>query len=95
MINVISEHPMIGRDLTLATAGQQPGRAIMQYNATQAYMEGDQVVILQKDLEPLQIPYRDGRFGNRVQVDHKLLEKALAHANWSSMAYEKSLYRLP
>jgi phosphoglycerol transferase MdoB-like AlkP superfamily enzyme len=95
MIGVISEHPMIGHDLTLAAANQRPGRAIMQYNATQAYMEGDQVVILQKDLEPLQIPYRDGRLGESVAVDHGLLEKALAHSNWSSMAYEQSLYRLP
>ena len=31
-------------------ASSLPGRAILQFNGTQAYMQGDEVVILQKDL---------------------------------------------
>ncbi|HNP66138.1 MAG TPA: LTA synthase family protein [Woeseiaceae bacterium] len=95
LIGVTSEHPMIGHDLTQPGDPDNPGRAIMQFNATQAYMSGDRVAILQKDLPPLQFVYRDGRLQDDGRYDQALTETAIAHAAWSSMAYEKSLYRLP
>jgi len=94
LIGIAAEHPMIGHDLTRAEAQQAPGRAIMQFNGTQAYMVGDQVVVLQKDLPPQQYTYKDGRLTESEPYDLKLERRALAHAAWSSMAYEKSLYRL-
>ncbi|MGB5330905.1 MAG: LTA synthase family protein [Woeseiaceae bacterium] len=95
LIGVATEHPMIGHDLTRADAQLAPGRAIMQFNATQAYMEGDKVAVLQKDLPVRQFEYRDGQLIATDHNDRALVHKALAHAAWSSLAYEKSLYRLP
>ncbi len=95
LIGVGCEHPMIGRDLTLAQAQKSPGRAIMQFNATQAYMDGDRVAIMQKDLPMQQFHHVNGRLESRPAVDADLEKLALAHAAWSSMAYDQSLYRLP
>ena len=95
MIGVAAEHPMIGHDLTRADAQHAPGRAIMQFNATQAYMEGDKVAVLQKDLPVRQFEYLGGRLIATNDNNRALVRKALAHAAWSSLAYEKSLYRLP
>jgi hypothetical protein len=44
-----------------------PGRAIMQFNSTQACLEGDEA----------------------------LVNRALGHSAWSSLAYEQSLFHLP
>jgi phosphoglycerol transferase MdoB-like AlkP superfamily enzyme len=95
LIGIESEHPMIGRDLTRSEVQASAGRAIMQFNGTQAYMEGDRVVVLQKNLPASQFRYRDGRLMAEAAVDPELLKKAIAHSAWSSMAYERSLYRLP
>ncbi len=96
LIGVSSTHPMIGHDLTRADAASYPGRAIMQYNGTQAYMEDGRVVIMRKDLPITTYLYTDDRqlvedpAGNMA-----LVQRALSHANWTSLAYEHSLYRLP
>jgi phosphoglycerol transferase MdoB-like AlkP superfamily enzyme len=94
LIGMESEHPMIGRDLTRPEVRAAVGRAIMQFNGTQAYMEGDRVAVLQKKLPASQYLYRDGRLTVENEIDPALLNKAIAHSAWSSMAYEKSLYRL-
>lgn len=95
LIGIDAEHPMIGHDLTRDGADQSLGRAIMQFNGTQAYMEGDQVVILQKGLRAQQMQYVDGRLGPAAGEDSALIERAICHAIWSSLAYDRSLYRLP
>jgi phosphoglycerol transferase MdoB-like AlkP superfamily enzyme len=95
LIGITAEHPMIGHDLTIPEERQRPGRAIMQYNATQAYMDGNRVAVMQKDLPVRQFVYAEGRLMPTEDVDDALVEQALAHAAWSSLAYEKSLYRLP
>jgi phosphoglycerol transferase MdoB-like AlkP superfamily enzyme len=94
LIGITAEHPMIGHDLTKSAARTAAGRAIMQFHATQAYMEGDQVAILQKDLPVRQFTFQDGRLSPAETTSKELATKALAHASWSSLAYEKSLYRL-
>lgn len=94
LIGVAAEHPMIGHDLTRPEEQQSPGRAIMQFNGTQAYMYGDHVAVLQKNLPVQQYIYKDGHLSESESYDPKLERMALAHAAWSSMAYEKSLYRL-
>ena len=93
LIGVSSTHPMIGHDLTRPEMQQQAGRAIMQYNATQAYMEGDRVAILRKDMPITEFIYQQQRLVPAHSTDPTLAQKALAHANWSSMAYDKKLYR--
>jgi phosphoglycerol transferase MdoB-like AlkP superfamily enzyme len=95
LIGVEADHPMIGRDLTVPAMRAATGRAIMQYNATQAYMEGDKVAVLQKDLPVQQFRYREGVLTPEPRVDERLAKQAIAHAAWSSMAYERGLYRAP
>ena len=95
LMGVESEHPMIGHDLTQPAVANAPGRAIMQFNGAQAYMQGDRVAVLQKDLPVLQFRYRDGQLVETDEYDEALAQTAVAHATWSSMAYENSLYRLP
>jgi hypothetical protein len=66
----------------------------MQFNGTQAYRVDDRVAILQKDLPARQSIVEHGRLIEAETYDPALEKTALAHAAWSSMAYEKSLYRL-
>jgi len=72
-----------------------PGRAVMQYDKTQAYMQGDKVVIMKLDEEP-QLYYRnsDGLVPATEQ-DPELINRATALASWSSYAYQNRLYHLP
>ena len=94
MIGVSADHPMIGHDLTRAEFTRYPGRAIMQYYSTQAYMRGNDVAILRKDLPPEQYRYVDGSLLPVRPADDTLLTEALAHSAWSSLAYDRELYRL-
>ena len=66
----------------------------MQFNGNQAYMLGDRVAVLQKDLPVQQFTYANGRLTEAEVYDPGLERTALAHAAWTSMAYEKSLYKL-
>ena len=93
LIGVTAEHPMIGHDLTRPDARGRPGRAIMQFNSTQAYMEGENVVVLQKDLPARQFFYQNQHLVENDNIDHDLMTTALAHSLWSSMAYQRSMYR--
>ena len=95
LIGVSSEHPMIGRDLTDDRVRSSTGRAIMQFNSSQAYMEGNRVAILQKDLPVQEYDLVEGHLQPAASHDEKLTRRALSHALWSSLAYERSLYRLP
>jgi len=95
LIGINAEHPMIGRDLTAPAMAAVPGRAIMQFNSTQAYLEGDRLVILQKDLPAASFSYADGHMIESSERDETLINRALAHSVWSSLAYQESLFRLP
>jgi phosphoglycerol transferase MdoB-like AlkP superfamily enzyme len=95
LIGVAATHPMIGRDLTRPGMSTMVGRAIMQFNGTQAYMEGNRVAVMQKNLPVQQYLFGDGRLVAAEVTDGDLASRALAHSAWSSMAYEESLYRLP
>jgi phosphoglycerol transferase MdoB-like AlkP superfamily enzyme len=95
LINVASEHPMIGHNLTARDAEAAVGRAIMQFNGAQAFMEDDQVIVLQKNLPDRQFQYKNGRLTARDELDTQLAQRARAHSIWSSTAYDEALYRLP
>ena len=95
LMGLSTEHPMVGRDLTRPDMADDPGRAIMQYYTSMAYLEGDQVLVLQRDLAPRQFIYRDEEYGQEGQPDEEMLGKALGYANWSDLAYENLWYRLP
>jgi phosphoglycerol transferase MdoB-like AlkP superfamily enzyme len=95
LIGVSADHPMIGHDLTRPEIAAGPGRAILQYGATQAYMQGRTLAILRKDLPPEVFEY-DGRTTlTPAPADPELIANAIAHADWSSETYERAAYRLP
>lgn len=85
---------MIGHDLTNPVNSSRPGRAIMQFNTTQAYLEGDRVIVMQRDLPVRQFSFANHRLSDEDRLDEELGRKAVAHSIWSSMAYQDSIYRL-
>ncbi|BCS97351.1 hypothetical protein DSLASN_29830 [Desulfoluna limicola] len=93
LMGVGGDTPMIGRDLLNVPEGLA-GRAVMQFYKNQAYMEGDSVVVLQPGKEHRQFHY-DGRRLTEEDADPRLVEKALAHAQWASWSYSNRNYRLP
>lgn len=94
LIGVSSEHPMIGHDLTRPEFQTLPGRAIMQYYGTEAYLRDDDIVIMKKDLPIRQFKYRDGEL-IETGVNSSLRDEAVANSIWPSLAYQQKLYRMP
>jgi phosphoglycerol transferase MdoB-like AlkP superfamily enzyme len=95
MLGVENEHPATGHDLFRPDIARVPGRAIMQYNSTQAYMQGDQVVIMEMDKDPALYQRTDARLKLAADTNPALIERALAYSVWSATAYQQRLYRLP
>ena len=93
LIGVSAEHPMIGHDLTRPEFAAGPGRAIMQYDDTQAFLLGRQVAILRKNLAPAVFSYDGVLTLTPAPMDPELVATAIAHATWTSATYERSLYR--
>jgi phosphoglycerol transferase MdoB-like AlkP superfamily enzyme len=94
LIGVSSTHPAIGRDLTLPEYAAGAGRALMQFHALQAFMEGDRVVVLQPDLDPRS--FRRISASNMIldkNAEAELERKALAYALFGPMMIRKKAYR--
>jgi phosphoglycerol transferase MdoB-like AlkP superfamily enzyme len=93
LIGVSADHPAIGRDLTQARYADGAGRAMMQFYALQAYMEGDRVVVLQPEQEPWS--FRRVSASEMVvdfDADPAVERKALAYALWGPMMIRKKAY---
>ncbi|TMM47103.1 LTA synthase family protein [Colwellia ponticola] len=90
LMGVTNDSPMLGHDLNNRNA---PGRAMMQYADNFAYMEGNEVTILQPQKEPLNFVYdfNEKKLTSK-QINPRLAEIALAHVLWGSLAYEKEWY---
>lgn len=95
MIGVKSEHPAIGIDLTRPDLETIPGRAIMQYNGAQAYMEDNNVVVLQKEHTPRLFEYSGKKLIPSDSHNDGLEKRAQAHAVWATSTYHKKAYHLP
>jgi phosphoglycerol transferase MdoB-like AlkP superfamily enzyme len=93
LMGVSGDTPLIGRDLSDPAQQQRPGRAILQFDKIQAYMEGDQVLLLQHDLPPVQMRHDGHRLQPAPVVDAALSDKAVAHALYAQMAYRERLHR--
>ncbi len=94
LVGISSEHPAIGRDLSLPEYAGGSGRAMMQFNSLQAYIEDQVVVVLQPDLEPRSFRLQPG--GEMILMDegNKLLErKALAYALWGPLMINRKAYQ--
>lgn len=94
LMGISSLHPAVGQDLLRPDLVATPGRAMMQYNSVYAYMEGDRVVILQQDKEPMHGQYRMKTFQPVQDLDRELDKRALAYSSFGHIAYEQRLYRL-
>jgi len=95
LLGLHGEHPMIGRDLTDPAQRQRTGRAIMQFDKTQAYMEGDRVVLLRPDLPPALMRYdvQTGQLSASTEAMPDLTRKAMAHALFAPQAYREGWHR--
>lgn len=93
LIGLSSDHPGIGRDLTLPENAAGAGRAMMQFGELQAYMEEDRVVVLQPDIAPM--TFRVDPAGEIVLIpggDPALELKALAYSQWGPMMIRNKAY---
>jgi len=93
LMGINSKHPGVGRDLTLPEYAQGSGRAMMQFNALQAYLEDDRVVVLQPDLEPSSFILKpDGEMISDPDPDPELERKALAWSFWGPLMIKLKSY---
>lgn len=90
---VSGQYPMIGYDLT---QNINPNRAFMQYDATQAMMKGDDVVIMRPNLPIEGFVYNKQTLSLTPKAQPETFKKeALAHVLLGSYLYKNQLYRLP
>ena len=95
LIGIGDATPMTGRDLSDPGLGA-PGRALMQYDGNFAWMQGEDVVVLQPRKPAQQYRYDPGSGRLRPRpLDPALAQLAHAQALWGSLAYEKQWYRAP
>lgn len=93
LMGLSGEHPLIGRDLSDPAQRARPGRAIMQFDKTQAYMEGQDVVVLQPDTPARSMTYADGTLRDSATPHAELIETAQAHARFAQWAYQERWHR--
>jgi len=86
------EHPMPGHDLTLPHTG---GRAMMQYGENYGYLHGDVLTVLQPHQSAVQFRYAPPETYQPMALDAKLAQRALAHALWPGLVYQRQQYTLP
>lgn len=95
LIGVGGEHPGIGRDISSEEFYDGSGRVMMQGHSIQAYVEDDEVIVLQKNKEPLQYSFDlENGLSLRDTIDPDLRERALAHATFGPVMIETKAYRL-
>lgn len=94
LAGISGEYPMIGYDLT---KDENPNRAFMQYDATQAMMKGNGDVIIMRPNMPMQgFSYDSKTFALTPKEQPEAMKKeALAHALLGSYLYKNQLYKLP
>ena len=94
LIGLDTVHPAVGRDLTLAENREKTGRAVMQFHASQGYMEGDQVIVLRRDLDPVQFTYDRNELIDSAGVDAGLLLTAYSYSEFPIRMIKESKYSL-
>jgi phosphoglycerol transferase MdoB-like AlkP superfamily enzyme len=93
MMGIQDNHPATGHDLFRPDIANIPGRAIMQYNTAQAYMRGDEVVVMGMDKKPALYHRSASGLTPAESPNPGLIERALAYSVWSATAYQEQLYR--
>jgi len=98
LMGLSGETPLIGRDLSDPVQAARPGRAILQFDKTQAYLQDSpdgetQAVLLRPDLPARLMNYRDGELRDSARSDPALVLKAQAHARFAQWAYQEGWHR--
>ena len=94
LIGLDSIHPMIGRDFTKLPKDYE-GRAMMQFANNQAYMQGNDVVILQPNKSPKSFTYTAGELVESKPHSRALIKEAVAHPLLGSWFYDEIKYDIP
>jgi phosphoglycerol transferase MdoB-like AlkP superfamily enzyme len=91
LLGLQGRHPMIGRDLTQPAVRALPGRAVMQFDKSQAYMENNEGVVLRPDLPPTLLRHdpATGAAQPAGEPPADLVRKALAQALFTPLAYRE------
>ena len=98
LMGLSGEAPFIGRDLSDPAQAARPGRAILQFDKTQAYLQdtpgGDtEVAVLQPDTPARLMRYRGGRLSDSQQANPELIDTAQSHARFAQWAYAQAWHR--
>lgn len=91
LIGIDSTHPMVGRDFTKLDDNYQ-GRAMMQFASNQAYMKGNDVVVLQPNKAPKSFKYIEGELIKSAQHKTDLIKEAMAYPLLGSWFYQEGKY---
>lgn len=96
LMGLNTEHPMLGRDLSQPAERQQPGRAMMQFYNTFAYLNDRDITILRP--QQAAVSGRVDLNTNQLLIEGKAnpqqTELALAHSLLPSYLYRGHLYNL-
>lgn len=95
LMGVSSEHPMIGRDF--ARDSETPGRALIQFDNSFAWLEGSSATILRPGQPPLLGHYDAAtmQLTTGGVPDPQLVDKAMSHVVLPSLLYREQRYKLP
>ena len=89
------ETPMIGRNL-FKLHDSIPGRAIMQFYSTNAFRNGDDLLVLQSGKKAIQFKVsKDDELTPVEKVNSELAKDALGHIVTASYLYKERKYTLP
>ncbi len=93
LMGISCYNPMVGRVL-LSIPDSVPGRAVMQYGTTNAYMVDKKVVFQRPEMSSVQYTYREGKLF-QDKLEQEIYRDALAHALLPGYLYSNRLYCLP
>lgn len=95
LMGIHSPTPAIGIDLLRPDIDTIPGRAVMQYDKTQAYMQGDQVVIMKLDRDPALYIRTQSGLTQSYEQNSDLVNREVGIATWTTYTYQNRGYGLP
>lgn len=96
LMGLDSHHPMLGRDLSNPDERNQPGRAMMQFYNTFAYLNGHDITILRPQQKAVsgKVDLSDNSLEIHGAASPRQAELALAHSLLPSYLYRKHYYNL-
>lgn len=92
LLGVEGDSPAVGVDLLSPEHARCAGRAVMQFNDVQGFLEGEHLVVLRKGMQPEEFEWKDHRLVQEP-VRQDLEEKAEAYALWPRLALTRGWYR--